>query len=207
MVTRFQLFESDPRPTQGAEDGSLGRALLAGDERAPLVAWRRYSPLVRRILRRCLGPDQAVEDLVQEVFLKLFSRVHKLREPRALSAFVISVTTLTVRQELRRRRARSWLGFSSDEAVLDLRVVHPDPMARQALNRLYELLSRFGARDRTAFVLRCVEGMSLQEASDALGVSLATTKRSVAHVRRRLAERVRQDPLLSEYAGTVGKEP
>ena len=182
-----------------ADDEKLARALIANDPNAATVAWERFAPLVRRILRRALGPGQNAEDLVQEVFLRLFLKVHELREPKALGAFIISITTLTVRSELRRRRARSWLGLSPDAAALDLRVVHPDPAGRQALERFYELLDRFNTRDRMAFVLRYIEGMSLVEVSDALGVSISTAKRSLLYVRRRLAEHVRRDPLLADY--------
>ncbi len=187
------------------DDEELARALIAEDPSAATVAWERFSPLVRRILRRALGPAQNPEDLVQDVFLRLFLKVHELREPKALGAFIISITTLTARSELRRRRARSWLGLSPDAAALDLRVVHPDPAGRQALKRFYELLDRFNTRDRLAFVLRFIEGMSLNEVSEALGVSVSTAKRSLLHVRRRLAEHVQRDPLLADYVTDAWK--
>ncbi len=65
--------------------------------------------------------------------------------------------------------------------------------------RFYQLLDRFNTRDRMAFVLRFIEGMSLIEVSEALGVSISTTKRSLLRVRRRLFEHVQRDPLLSDY--------
>jgi RNA polymerase sigma-70 factor (ECF subfamily) len=140
-----------------------------------------------------------LDDLVQEVFLRLFTRVHTLREPKALKAFVISITTLTLRQELRRRKLRSWLGLRSDPASIDLRVVHPDPLGREALERFYRLLDQFNARDRTAFVLRHLEAMEMDEVAAALGVSLATAKRSVARCQRRMQANVERDPVLRDY--------
>jgi RNA polymerase sigma-70 factor (ECF subfamily) len=198
-VTRVEMQVRAFVGLADADDEKLARALIAKDANAATVAWERFAPLVRRILRRALGPGQNAEDLVQEVFLRLFLKVHELREPKALGAFIISITTLTVRSELRRRRARSWLGLSPDAAALDLRVVHPDPAGRQALKRFYELLDRFNTRDRMAFVLRYIEGMSLVEVSDALGVSISTAKRSLLYVRRRLADHVQRDPLLADY--------
>jgi RNA polymerase sigma factor (sigma-70 family) len=182
-----------------ADDEELARALVAKDPSAASVVWQRFTPTVRRILQRALGPGHGVEDLVQEVFLRLFAKAHQLRGPQVLKAVIISITTLAARSELRRRRARSWLGFSPDATTLDLRVVHPDPIGRQALRRLYEHLDRFKSRDRLAFVFRFVEGMSLVEVSQALGVSVSTTKRSLLRVRRRLLEHVQRDPLLADY--------
>lgn len=209
LLTATQV-EMKVRPFVGlarAEDEELARALIAKAPGAAPVVWDRFTPFVRRILRRALGPAQNVEDLVQEVFLRLFLKVHELREPKALRGFIISITTMTVRSELRRRRAKSWLGFSPNPALLDLRVVHPDPAGRQALGRFYELLDRFNTRDRMAFVLRFVEGMSLLEVSAALDVSVSTTKRSLSRVRRRMLEHVQRDPLLAEYLTDAFERP
>ena len=198
-LTRVEVQARASVTLADVDDEELARALIANQPQAATVVWERFTPLVRRILRRALGPAQNAEDLVQEVFLRLFLKAHELREPKVLRAFIISITTLTVRSELRRRRARSWLGLSPDATVLDLRVVHPDPAGRQALGRFYQLLDRFNTRDRMAFVLRFIEGMSLIEVSEALGVSISTTKRSLLRVRRRLFEHVQRDPLLSDY--------
>jgi RNA polymerase sigma-70 factor (ECF subfamily) len=181
------------------DDEALARALIAQQPAAARVAWQRFAPLVRRIVRRGIGPVGEVEDLVQDVFLRLFTKVHTLREPKVLEAFVISITTLTLRQELRRRKLKSWLGLRPDPAAIDLRVVHPDPLAREALERFYVLLDHFSARDRTAFVLRFLEGMELNEVALALGVSLATAKRCLARGQRRMQTYVERDPLLRDY--------
>jgi RNA polymerase sigma-70 factor, ECF subfamily len=80
-----------------SEDADLARALIARDPKAPRTLWRRYAPMVFRMLRRALGPGHDVEDLAQEVFLCVFEKVPTLREPKALKAFVISITVLTTR--------------------------------------------------------------------------------------------------------------
>jgi RNA polymerase sigma-70 factor, ECF subfamily len=206
VVRKVEQLQCSSQSPQYGDDAALARALAAKDAPASRRAWDRFSPMVRRIVRRTLGPDTDIEDVVQLVFMQLFAKVHTLREPQALAAFIISITSLTLRRELRRRRLESWLGLRSHAAVADLRVVHPDPMAREALRRFYELLDRFGARDRTAFVLRFVEGLPVGDVAAALGVSLATAKRSVTRVQQRMRLLVERDPALSEYlASTLGR--
>jgi RNA polymerase sigma-70 factor (ECF subfamily) len=182
-----------------ADDETLALALIAKHAHAAGVVWQRFSPMVRRIIRRTLGPVSDAEDLLQDVFMQLFAKAHKLREPKVLKAFIISITTITLRQELRRRKLRSWLGLRPDPASVDLRVVYPDPVGRAALERFYVLLDRLDTRDRTAFVLRVIEGLQLNEVAAALGVSLATAKRSLAHVQQRVLLHVERDPLLADY--------
>jgi RNA polymerase sigma-70 factor (ECF subfamily) len=191
--------------TRASDAEGLARALIANEPNSAMRVWERFAPLVRRILRRALGNAHNVEDLVQEVFLRLFLKVHQLRELKAFEAFIISIATFIARAELRRRRARSWLGLSPDASALDLRVVDPDPVGREALKRFYDLLDRFNSRDRMAYVLRYIEGMGLSEVSAALGVSLATTKRNLLRVQRRMLHYVERDPLLSDYLSSGSK--
>jgi RNA polymerase sigma-70 factor (ECF subfamily) len=178
------------------DDASIARLLLEGDSRAPRVTWDRFAPMVHRMLKRAFGPGHEIDDFAQEVFLTLFRRVHTLREPQALRAFVISITAHTIRYELRRIVARRWLYLGEP---VEVQAADADLDSREAIARLYRLLGRLGSEDRTVFVLRFMEGLELTEVSEALGVSLATTKRRVARSWRRVAAGVRHDEALIGY--------
>jgi RNA polymerase sigma-70 factor (ECF subfamily) len=182
-----------------SDDADLARALIARDPQAPRALWRRYAPMVFRMLRRALGPGHDVEDLAQEVFLCVFEKVTTLREPKALKAFVISITVLTTRSELRRLWVRRWIRLSGKTDVTGKAVVHLDTDAREALGRFYGLLDRINAQDRTLFVLRFMEGLGLLEVAAAAQLSLATTKRRLARVWSKVRLLVERDPILAEY--------
>ena len=182
-----------------SDDATLARALIARDPHAPRVVWQRFAPMVFRMLRRTLGADHDLDDLAQEVFLCVFDKVKSLREPKALKAFVISVTVLTTRHELRRRWVRRWVKLSGKTDAAELEVVTPDTDAREALARFYKILDRVNTTDRTAFVLRFMEGLELAEVATALDLSLATTKRRLARVWARVLLLVERDPVLVEY--------
>jgi RNA polymerase sigma-70 factor (ECF subfamily) len=182
-------------------DAALVHALR---EQAPLAAarlWERHSALVRRILRRTLGPSADVEDAVQEVFLRLFRDVDNLRDPSALRSFLIGIALHVATSELRRRRARRWMLLSNDGTLPE-----PEPVAdaerleaREALRRFYVVLDRLGTQLRLAFVLRYVEGLELAELSAVLGCSLATTKRRVAAAAQRVCRLAEKDETLARY--------
>ncbi len=183
------------------DDACLAGLLLEGDPRAPRLAWQRFAPMVHRMLKRAFGPEHEVDDLVQEVFLTLFRRVHTLREPQALKAFVISITAHAIRSELRRRRALRWLHLGD---LPDAPAADSDLDSREAIVRLYRILDRQGSDDRTVFVLRHLEGLPLVEVSQALGVSLATTKRRLARAWRRVMASASRDEALVEFVGNLG---
>ncbi len=198
-------------PPSGAPDQTpdieLARALIAGDPRAAEITWDRYAPLVHRIVSRALGPDAEVEDVTQEIFYRLFNRVRSLRKPEALRSFVVSFALRIVKWELRRRRARRWLTLSETGEVPDDQLLFVTADTRYALRRLYRLLDLLTTRDRLVLVLRHVEGMTLEEIADALGISLATVKRSLRHASARLSALVDSDMALRKPGVKVGRRP
>jgi RNA polymerase sigma-70 factor (ECF subfamily) len=182
-----------------ADDHALVAALCANDPRATREAWRRFGPLVRRILVRTLGPESELEDLSQEVFITFFERVKTLRDPRTVTAFIMSITTFKVRHHLRWRWLRRWLLLPGRSEDLDLRTVTPDGDSREALARFFKALDRLSAVDRTAFTLRFVEEMELRDVAAALELSLATTKRRLTRAWKRLSILLRDDPALRPF--------
>lgn len=203
---RLHLLPNADDPSAGGptDEESFLRRLKARDPAAERMLWDRFSSLVRGLLRRGLGPDELVEDGVQECFLRLFENIARVEEASALRSYVVSVTLNILRMELRRRKMRTFFGFFSHERVEDedaIRLSTPsaDPAERFALARLYEILGRLRTEERLAFVLRHVEGMELTEVAGALGVSLATAKRRIARASRRVTAQVERDPVLAEY--------
>jgi RNA polymerase sigma-70 factor (ECF subfamily) len=186
-------------PLSEADDATLAGALIEKNAAAPKVAWTRFAPLVRRILRRSLGPQHDVEDIVQDVFLCLFERVHTLRDPVALKAFVIAITVRTARYEIRRARVRRWVGLSRTSELPDLRVVNADTSSQHALLHFYRALERINERDRTAFILRFVEEMEAAEVAAALDVSVPTARRCFTRAWQRMVFYAQRDPFLVDY--------
>ena len=187
-------------PPREEDDVALVAGVRANGPGAAGRMWDRYASLVRRILRRMLGPVD-VEDGVQDAFLRLFRDLDSLRDPSALRSFLIGITLHVAKSELRRRRARRWLLLSDDSVIAE-----PDALAgdelhepRAAIVRLYRMLDGISDARRTVFVLRYVEGLELAELSAVLDCSLATTKRRVADVARRVCLLAASDPLLAPY--------
>jgi RNA polymerase sigma-70 factor (ECF subfamily) len=196
-MLRLRLVSSTPDESDAARDLELAHALLAGAPQAAEMAWDRYAPLVHGIVSRALGPDAEVEDVTQEIFYRLFSRIGTLRKPEALRSFVISFAVRIVKWELRRRRARRWLTLSETGDVPEDRQLVMNAENRYALQRLYSLLDLLSARERLVLVLRHVEGMTLEEIADAMELSLATIKRVLRKASTRVSEMVEADLDLS----------
>jgi RNA polymerase sigma-70 factor (ECF subfamily) len=186
-------------PRSGGTDAQLVSWAVAGDSDAATAIWSRYIVLVRTILRRSLG-TQDVDDISQEVFMGLYRSLADLRDANSLRSFIIGITLRVAGTELRRRRARAWLRLTPTGSLAEYDLpACDDPEAKRALNRLYAILDQLGTRARLAFVLRHIEGMELTEVAEALGISLATTKRQLARASARVFAMVERDPALSDY--------
>lgn len=179
------MVPADLRPD--LTDADLARALIAGAAWAPAAAWNRYAPTVYGIANRALGRETDAEDITQEVFFRLFARVHTLKEPAAFRSFVVSFAIRIVKWELRRRRVRRFVHLSDSGEVPDAPVAGDDPESRQVLRRFYALLDQLAPRERLVFSLRHLESMTLEEVAAAMELSLSTVKRSLARAATRVS--------------------
>jgi len=187
-------------PDDGRDDSSevaLARAVVAREPWAEREVWDRYAPMVHGVLRRALGPGHDFEDLLQDVFLRVFDRVSGLREPSALRSFIYSVTIRVVRWEIRRAQSRR----RHQAAVLEHRdgpeAVTVDPETRDLVARAQAVLDGMPAKERAVFVLRHVEGKELAEIAEGLEISLSTAKRWLKRGVRRIEAGMERDTRLS----------
>jgi RNA polymerase sigma-70 factor, ECF subfamily len=204
-LMRLRLAVPAADESESARDAELAHLLIAGNPQAAETAWERYAPVVHGIVSRALGPDAEVEDVTQEIFYRLFSRIGTLRKPEALRSFVISFAIRIVKWELRRRRARRWLTLSETGDVPEERLTVMDAESRYALRRLYSLLDRLSTRERLVLVLRHIEGMTLEEIAEAMELSLATVKRGLRRATLRVSQMVDSDDPKRRASGTALK--
>jgi RNA polymerase sigma-70 factor, ECF subfamily len=181
------------------DDPTLVRGLVAREEWAARAVWNRYAPLVYGVLDRALGSSSESEDLTQEVFWRLFAAIGKLRDPSALRSFIYSCAIRMLRWHLRARRVRRFLSLSESGDVPEQATQASDAEGSELLVRFYAMLDTLSANERTAFTLRQIEGLSLQEIVDATGVSLATVKRRIQRASLQVEKLAAADPNFADY--------
>jgi RNA polymerase sigma-70 factor (ECF subfamily) len=186
------------------DDAALVGGLRAGEDWAARLAWNRYAPMVFGLLDRALGSAGESEDLTQEVFCRVFAAVGTLRDPSAFRSYVYSSALRMLRWHLRTKRIRRLLTLSDSGDLPERASPAQDAEGRELLGRFYHLLDRLGADDRTAFVLRYVEDLNLDEIARATGTSLATVKRRVRRASQQVAVLVKADPDLVPYFERAG---
>jgi RNA polymerase sigma-70 factor (ECF subfamily) len=180
-------------------NAELGRELIAGSAWAIEETWKRFAPEVQRLATRALGVESDADDVVQEVFWRVFNKASTLREPEKLRSFIRTFAVHVIRSDLRGRRAKSWLTFGEPETLVDLPSSAVDVESREILRRFYALLDRLKPRDRLVYALKYFEDMTVEEVAECTELSLSTVKRCLAHASDRLSSWSENDPGISEF--------
>jgi RNA polymerase sigma-70 factor (ECF subfamily) len=141
------------------------------------AVFRRFAPYVARVGTRLLGADGEVDDLVQEVFIEAHRGLSGVREPKALRGWLARIAVRRATKRLRRRRLLVLLSLQSiPEAALPFDAsLGPEHAAEIAA--LCRRLDRMAAEDRVAWILKHVEGESLDDIAVLCGCSKSTVQR------------------------------
>ncbi|MEM9189270.1 MAG: RNA polymerase sigma factor [Myxococcota bacterium] len=171
-------------------DAELARRAQEGDQWATNALFRRYVVPVRRFALHLMANREDADDVVQEAFAHALQNLAKLRDPEAFRPWLYQIVFIRSRRAFRKRKvARAFaLDRRVDDATLaQLASPGTSPEALAELRLIDDALRRLPLEERSAWVLRRVEGEKLEEVGKLLGCSLATAKRRIAaadtHVR------------------------
>jgi len=152
--------------------------------------FRRYAPYVASIAMRLFGNESEVDDLVQDVFLEAHRGLSSLREPAAVGGWLARICVRRATRRLRRRRLLALVHLDVlSETELPL-AAGASPEQRAEVTRLYQLLDRMPVDERVAWLLRHVEGESLDDMVALCGCSKSTVQRRLRAAEARIAQGV-----------------
>jgi len=157
-----------------AGSGELALGPLSLEE-----AYRRFAPYVAAIGMRIVGRSEELDDLVQDVFVEATRGIASLAAPEAIKGWLARITVRTAVRRLRRGRLFRALHLQLDDTrdYESLASADATPEQRALIARIYTALDRLSAKDRVAWVLRHVQGETLEQAAELCACSLSTYQR------------------------------
>lgn len=178
-----------PGPRVETADADLVQRALRHDRWAEEALFRRYAPLVISVATRLVGNRADGEDVAQETFTLALERLASLRDPAAFRGWILRIASSRAHRIFRRRKLLSYVGFGAPDEEGLLAIAAPDagPDTHTELRLIDSALASAPREQRTAWLLRRVEGLSILEAADACRCSTATVKRWIDAVDSRLA--------------------
>jgi RNA polymerase sigma-70 factor (ECF subfamily) len=185
------------RREKGDEERELVRLAQGGDERAFEQLVRRHQQKVFGLVARILHRQDDVEDIAQQVFLKVYLSLSRFDQRAAFSTWLYKITVNECWDHLRKKKVRPLVyeaDLSEEQvsrldgiATLDRPVDGLDDRAetRQMLDWVLEVLPE---RDRELLLLKEVEGFSVQELAEILNLNVNTVKVKLFRARGRVIE-------------------
>jgi RNA polymerase sigma-70 factor (ECF subfamily) len=170
----------------------------------------------RRIAQGHLGNAADAEDAVQDALLSALRHVDQFKGRAKMSTWLTAIVINSARMKLRRRSPHvqvaldepcSEQNLSSADMVSDTR---PDPeevyRRRQIAETLAHATLRLSPTLRTTFRLRDVDGLSIRETAQLLGVPTGTVKARLARARMRLRQVIQKRPGESVKRSTYSRQ-
>lgn len=158
---------------------------------------RRYQPHVEKMLYH-LAPDwQDRADLAQEVWIRVYRNIKRLKEPVKFKGWLSRIATNLFYDELRKRKRVSHpLSLDAprkmDDGEMDWEIAsdYPSPNDNLTTREFYDQLKLAIAElpevFRTTIVLREIDGLAYEEIAEITNASLGTVKSRIARARARL---------------------
>jgi RNA polymerase sigma-70 factor (ECF subfamily) len=156
-----------------------------------------HSARFRRIALGHLSNVADAEDAVQDALLSALTHVHQFRGQAKMSTWLTTIVINSARMKLRQRLGSLQLALDETNGQQDLLEdivsdTRPGPeeayRVREIAGTLAHATSRLSPTLRTTFQLRDIDGLSIRETADLLGVPTGTVKARLARARRRVRE-------------------
>jgi len=179
------------------EDESLVRETLAGSQASFQLLVERYQERIFSLARHYTRNAVDVEDLVQDTFLKAFSRLDTFQGQSSFFTWLYRIAVNTILDGIK-RRGRSPVNIVEDpEAVAapgSTRVSGPSAgMERDEIARIaHAVLGELPVIFRAVLVMREFEDLSYQEMAEVLQISIGTVESRLFRARARFKERLLQ---------------
>ena len=191
------------------DDSMLVQGTLDGDSRCFEVLVGRYQRRLFGLVRHYTRSAVEVEDIVQDTFLKAFSRLETFQQSSAFYTWLYRIAVNTILDFMKRQGRSPIRAVEDPEAVsgavdetTERKSIRPDARLEQAeiseitrsvMDELPEIF-------RTVLVMRELEQMRYQDIADVLQVSIGTVESRLFRARARFKKRLLQ--LHPEFAAS-----
>jgi RNA polymerase sigma-70 factor (ECF subfamily) len=185
-------------------DPELVRRAKAGDFDAFEALAGRHEGAVYSLARRILQHEADAEDVTQQTFLSALEHLGAFREEASVGTWLMRIATHAALKVLRKRRGlpttslealtepeEGYEGLGHPEYIADWSQSPAELAARHETRRLIEeALAGLDEKHRLVFLLRDVEGLSVRETAETLGISEGNVKVRLLRARLQLRERL-----------------
>ncbi len=216
-VSEGRLAHADPL----SEDAVLVRRAREGDAAAFTRLVDKYQSKIYGIIYRICGEGEDVQDLGQEVFIRALSAIRRFQYNGEASfrTWLYRIAVNICINELRRRKRRQKVeGASLEESIetahgsveraIPDRTQMPQTVAerKETQRTVYRLLTLLSAHHRAVLTMVDLQGLSYEEAAEAMGCSLGTLKSRLSRARQAFKKKYQRYACDGAMAGLLAEQ-
>ncbi len=178
-------------PARQCDEVAVIEAVQQGDQQALGELIERHGRWVRGLVYAQLGDVAATDDVLQQVWLRVWQQARSLRDPRTWRAWLCRLARNAAYDERRRRRRREAVETSDAGTAGNRDSATEVPAAMEAAERQRTVLRALRGLPtiyREPMVLRHLEGWSYQQIAEVLDLPAATIETRLVRARRLLRE-------------------
>lgn len=145
-------------------------------------SWQEFGPALKSFIRRRVSDEALVEEIMQDVMVKVQSRLDSLKNPAKLKPWIYQICRFTI---IDHYRCQKIAVESPDNLIVEVQI--EEAHFRQKLDAcIQEMVENLPAKYRQAVFLTAYEGLTQREMSKLLGLSVSGAKSRVQRARERL---------------------
>ena len=183
-------------------DAALIHRTLNGDDNAFAELVKKYQKQVHTLVWRKIGDFHTAEEITQDVFLKAYQRLAKLKKPQSFASWLYVIAANDCSTWLRKKRLKTQpledtSGVQLEKATYSGYVIAENERTAAEAQRdaVKKLLAKLQESERTVITLFYFAEMTCKEISEFLGVSANTIKSRLSRARQSLKK---EEPMIRE---------
>lgn len=183
------MFQSDGRNTWEIIQQAKG-----GDTRAFRMLVVAHQAFAFRVAFRMVPDEQDAEDIVQEVFIKLWKNLKKYRPENRFTTWLYRMVVNQCLDFMKSRRVQQRGRNENLEAIMNHpTAISPDEELQNSelMKIVYQAAESLSPQQREVFVLRDLEALAVDEVCEILSMSSGTVKSNLYYARKTLSERLK----------------
>ncbi len=167
-----------------------------GDNHAMELLYQHFKSPFYGLALRYTYNSTAAEDILQDIFIKIFTHIHELDSDDAFMGWAYRIAVNTCLSYLRKNKTavRGKVSFDVAESMTDAKQGRKhESMFDQALD---DALMGLSSKLKSVFILHDIQGFKHEEIGQILGCSVGTSKSQLFKARMKLRQKLRQKELL-----------
>ncbi|MGQ1785773.1 MULTISPECIES: RNA polymerase sigma factor [unclassified Saccharicrinis] len=150
--------------------------------------YENFSPWLFGVCIQYCKDRTEAEDNLQEGFIKIFNNIHKFRFEGSFEGWMRRIMVNTIIESFRKKNLVYLVDSIEEFQIEDEEVTAEIP--KHSTKELLELIESLPPKYKLVFNLYALEGLSHQEISDALGISVGTSKSNLSRARKILKQKL-----------------